>query len=215
LSKKISENLDILGLKEGNIYETILTTSNPEGSHNAAPMGVKRIEPLLLELKPFKSSNTYRNLITSKRACVNITNDPELFFLTTFKNEGIKSFVELKIDDYLRLIPSDAYIFVRVVKSEDVSELRSRFLCEAVCVELPTITAKVFSRGKAEAIEAIIHATRIEVFIKERRMKELESLIKRFHSSMDVVLRVSAHDSQEARIVNKLEEMIDRWRKEI
>ena len=213
--KKISENLDKLGLKEGNIYETILTTSNPEGSLNAAPMGVKRIEPLLLELMPFKSSNTYRNLITSKRACVNITNDPELFFLTSFKKDGITSFVELQIDDYLRLIPSDAYIFVRVVKSEDVSDLRSRFLCEAVCVELPTMTAKVFSRGKAEAIEAIIHATRIEVFIKERRMKELERLIKRFHSSKDVVFRVSAHDSQEARIVNKLEEMIDRWRKEI
>jgi hypothetical protein len=215
LDHRLSEELDKIGLKKGSIFEIILTTSNPDGSRNAAPMGVKRVEPLVLELKPFKSSNTYRNLILSQRACINITNDPELFFLTSFKEEEITGFVELKIDDDLRLVPSDANVFVRVIKSEDISELRSRFLCEAVGVEFTTITPEVFSRGKAEAIEAIIHATRIEIFTKGGRMKELECLNKKFFSSKEVVLRVSAKDSKEARIIKKLGEMMARWREEI
>ena len=74
------------------------------------------------------------------------------------------------------------------------------------------MTPSSFSRGRAEAIEAIIHATRIEVFSKEGRLEDVERLIKRFAECKDVVERVSAPDSVETRVVGELEKMITVWR---
>ena len=65
---------------------------------------------------------------------------------------------------------------------------------------------------KAEAIEAIIHATRIEVYSKEGRLDDVERLIKRFAVCKDVIERVSASEAVETRVVGELEKMITVWR---
>ncbi len=206
--------LDGMGFHVGGISETILTTVNPDGSFNAAPMGVHRISHEVLELRPFKSSSTYKNLLNNPNACINVTDDPGLFFVTAFKGKTVEGLLEPAIDKDMRLISASAYIFVDASRSSDISEIRACFTCRVKDIKAPAMMPRSFSRGRAEAIEAIIHATRIEVFSKEGRLDDVEKLIKRFAECKDVVERVSAPESVETRVVGELEEMIAIWRGE-
>jgi len=206
--------LEEMGFHMGGVSETILTTVNLDSSFNATPMGVI-LASSGLELRPFKSSSTYENLLGNPKACINVTDDPELFFLTAFKNQIIEGFSSLVVDEEMRLIPALAHIFVEVTEIQDISESRACFICNVNNIEVPTTIPHAFSRGRAEAIEAIIHATRIEVFSREGRLDDVERLIKRFTECKVVVERVSAPESVENRVVGALEKMIAVWRAKV
>jgi hypothetical protein len=210
----ISQLLDGLGFGLGSICEAIVTTVNADGTPNAAPMGVTRVGPETLELKPFKTSATYRNLLGNSRACVNVTDNPGMFLTAAFKGEDLEGFQELSIDGSLHLEASDASVFVRVVDVCDVSEIRTRFTCEATSVKIHSPSPRVFSRGRAETIEAIVHATRIQVFAGSEEEVAVERLIKRFNECKGVVNRVSPPGSVEARVISELERLIADWREE-
>jgi len=204
--------LDEMGFQMGGINETILTTVNPDGSFNAAPMGVHRVDHEALELRPFKSSSSFRNLLNNPNACINVTENPGLFFVTAFKGKTVEGLLEPEIDKEMRLISAFAHIFVDVSRSSDISENRACFTCRVKDIKAPAMTPRSHSRGRAEAIESIIHATRIEVFSKEGRLEDVERLIKRFAECKDVVERVSAPESVETRVIGELEKMIAIWR---
>jgi hypothetical protein len=204
--------LEEMGFQMGGISETILTTVNPDGSFNAAPMGIHRANHEVLELRPFKSSSTYKNLLNNPKACINVTDNPGLFFVTAFKGKTVEGLLEPAIDKDMRLILAFAHIFVDASKSNDISEIRACFTCRVKDIEAPAMMPRSFNRGRAEAIEAIIHATRIEVFSKEGRLDDVENLIKRFAECKNVVERVSAPESVETRVVGELEKMIAVWR---
>ncbi len=204
--------LEEMGFTIGGISETILTTVNPDGSFNAAPMGVHRVSHEVLELRPFKSSSTFMNLLNNPNACINVTDDPGLFFVTAFKCKTVEGLLDPAIDKDMRLISASAHIFVDASRSSDISEIRACFTCRVKDIESSAMMPRSFSRGRAEAIEAIIHATRIEVFSKEGRLEDVERLNKRFAECKDVVDRVSAPESVETRVVGELEKMIAIWR---
>ena len=204
--------LEEMGFQMGGINETILTTVNPDGSFNAAPMGVHRVSHEVLELRPFKSSSTFMNLLNNPKACINVTDNPGLFFVTAFKGKTVEGLLEPVIDKDMRLILAFAHIFVDASKSSDISEIRACFTCRVKDIQSLAMMPRSFNRGRAEAIEAIIHATRIEVFSKEGRLEDVEKLIKRFAECKDVIERVSAPDSVETRVIGELEKMIAVWR---
>lgn len=60
------------------IVETIVTTLDPEGAINFAPMGVEWGEESIV-LKPFLETTTFRNLSASGAAVVNLTDDVMVF----------------------------------------------------------------------------------------------------------------------------------------
>ena len=208
----LDEQLDELGFSLGSVCEAIITTLDPEGSPSASPMGVIRVGPETIEIKPFKTSSTYNNLLAHPRACINITGDPALYLVTAFKHETFKEFSKPVVNEDLRLEPSDAHIFVDVQESSDISEIRSRFKCGVNSIEVVKPMPRVFSRGRAEAIEAIIHATRIEVFSREGNREHVERLISRFYACKEIVGRVSSPGSTEARVIQELERLIRTWR---
>jgi hypothetical protein len=210
--KSIEVKLDELGFRTGRISEVILTTMNPDGTPNAAPMGALRIGPGTLEIRPFKTSSTYRNLLGHKRACLNITADPRLFLVTAFKRDRFEGFRGASFKNDMRLEASDAHVSVEVVGGREVSDDRACFTCKVTSVELCNLIPRAFSRGVAAAIEAIVHATRIEVFTREAEQAEVERLIRRFFECKDIVERASAPDSTEARVIRELERLIACWR---
>ena len=209
---RIEKGLDKLGFDVGSVSEAILSTVNQDGSANASPMGILRVGPKTLEIRPFRTSTTYRNLLTHSRACINVTSDPSLYLITAFKRESLVGFPKPSFKGDLRLDPSDAYVFIDVISSRDVSGIRTSFECEATSVEVCSLTPRAFSRGRAEAIEAIVYATRIKVFLRHGRRDLVERLIKRFRACKDVVARVSAPESKEVRVVKELERLISSWR---
>jgi hypothetical protein len=60
------------------IVETIVTTTDPNGSINFAPMGVEWGDESIV-LKPFLETTTFRNLSATRVAVVNLTDDVMLF----------------------------------------------------------------------------------------------------------------------------------------
>lgn len=60
------------------IIETIVTTMDPEGAVNFAPMGVEWSEEVIV-LKPFLETTTFRNVSATRVAVVNLTDDAMLF----------------------------------------------------------------------------------------------------------------------------------------
>jgi len=208
----IEEKLKALGFSEGPIYEIILTTLDHNGSGNAAPMGVVMTGPSTLEIKPFKTSTTYKNLKKFGKACVNVISDPGIYLATAFKGEDMPRFPVPYVDGDLRLDHSDAHIFIES-DSSDESERRATFMCRVLAVEVVNSKPRVFSRGRASVVEAIIHATRIKVFLEEGQCERVESLIKRFCECKDVVDRVSPPESTESRVIGELGRLIGGWRK--
>ena len=56
------------------IIECIVTTVNPAGAANFAPMGVEWGEERIV-LKPFLETTTFRNVVATRAAVVNLTDD--------------------------------------------------------------------------------------------------------------------------------------------
>src|SRR5215210_9175199 len=60
------------------ILETVVTTTNPDGSVNCAAMGVEWGEQRIV-IKPYRGTRTLRNLRATGVAVVNVTDDILLF----------------------------------------------------------------------------------------------------------------------------------------
>jgi hypothetical protein len=60
------------------ILETIVTSVAEDGTVNCAPMGVEWGEDTII-LKPFLETTTYRNLVATRAAVVNLIDDVRVF----------------------------------------------------------------------------------------------------------------------------------------
>src|SRR2546428_12656751 len=69
------------------ILETIVTTVGEDGTVNCAPMGVEWGEEVIV-LKPFLETTTYRNLVASRAAVVNLIDDVRVFARSAIANPG-------------------------------------------------------------------------------------------------------------------------------
>ena len=74
-----------LGFVKDTIFETIVSTYNPNGTPNAAPMGTIMQDPQTLNLNIFNTSQTNLNLKANRCAVINLTSDIEVFYKTAFK----------------------------------------------------------------------------------------------------------------------------------
>ncbi|HET8747313.1 MAG TPA: DUF447 domain-containing protein [Ramlibacter sp.] len=60
------------------IFETVVTTCSPEGAVHIAPMGVRYAEGAVV-LKPFRPSHTLDNILSTRRAVLNVLTDVRVF----------------------------------------------------------------------------------------------------------------------------------------
>ena len=210
MNSEITATLDLLGFTQNSFVETILVTRAEDGSFNPAPMGVIRQDELL-EIRPYKSSTTYRNLMTGNMVSINITDDPMLFLVSAFKDELDR----LPVVDNWVLMGSDATIKAEKISQTDISEQQASFTLDPLTLSITNNMPKVFSRGRAEAIEAIIHATRIKVFHAEKREDKVKELLGKMTASFDIVIRVSDSSSAEVKIVQILKSLLGKWGIEI
>ncbi len=203
---QVIDSLDRLGFPEKCIVETILVTRNHDGSYNAAPMGVTR-NGVSLIVRPFKSTQTFKNLSLGGGASINLSDSPHLFLVTTFKDE-VEDQPNVDEDG---LEGADAIIQTETGEIFNESELRASFSLSPSDVEIKSPHPTVFSRGRSEAIEAIIHATRIQVFSEEGRDSEVQTLIGKVRDNIDVIKKVSSEGSGELIVAEKLLSLIRKW----
>lgn len=196
------------GFTDGGIVEIVLVTRNREGSPNAAPMGIKLVDGYF-ELKPYKGSKTHENIKRGGLATVNVTHDPTIFLATSFKEE-IRNQPLITTD--LTLSASD--ISINIELKEEITSTAEYSIYYA----LPTkIVSKkgypiVYSRGRSAAIEAIIHTTRVKVFIDQGRDSLVGDLTKKIEKCREIVEHVSPAGSPECFVMEKLFVLLEKWR---
>ncbi len=205
---EITSLLSELGFTKRCIVETIVVTRSQDKTLKASPMGVIRTADDMIEIRPYKTSLTYENLKRNIFSTINVTTSPMLFMATAFKEEiEYQPFIkeEMVIDG------ADAYILAKVISESSLTGIQASFMTKPTNIVIHRKIPQVFSRGRAEAIEAIIHVTRIKVFHEKGLMSEVEDLKKKFSECVSIINRVSVEDSEEVQVVKKLRLMMKEW----
>jgi hypothetical protein len=214
-------NLDDLGFLKGTIGETIVSTYDVDGQPNAAPMGVVMKGSEQLVIRPYISSLTYKNLQTKKCAVVNLTSNPELFYLTAFKEAATDGklspdlFEKAETVDAPRLRAADSIVEVSVTETASFGAERAEFLCNVQLVEASKELPKVYCRAQFATIEAIIHATRIKQFLRsDKQEQERAFRLLELVEICQAVVNRTAPDSRYSEIMADLTQRISLWRSE-
>ena len=210
-----------LGFSKETVVETILSTYNPDGQPNAAPMGILMKNEQCVTIKLYKSSSTYQNLVSRRCGVINITSDPELFFLSAFKEANPNAkippewFEKAEILDAPKLHMADATVEISVAKITPINAEKTEAVCDVKLVKATKALPKVYCRALFATIEAIIHATRIKVFLSgnNRQREQASMLMENIADCRETVNRV-APSSRYAEIMTELTKMITTWRSE-
>lgn len=154
------------------IVETIVTSLDAGGVVNCAPMGVEWDERTII-LKPFLETTTYRNLITTGAAVVNLTDDVMLFAQAAISNP-VYATVPAHVVRGVVLAECCSWREVEV-REIDSSPPRSRI--ETAVVHRGTRRDFIgFNRARHAVLEAAIYATRLHLLPRTFIDSELDRL---------------------------------------
>ena len=141
------------------ILESIVTTVSADGAVNVAPMGVEWGEQEIV-LKPFLDPTTYRNVIATQTAVVNLQDDVRVFARAAISN------------------PQYATEPAAVVRGVVLADCCSWRELEAVTIDSTPPRSRIamrvvhrgakrefigFNRARHAVLEAAIHATRLHL----------------------------------------------------
>ena len=210
-----------LGFSKEIIAETVVSTYSADGQPNAAPMGTTTDRPKRLVLRIYTSSLTYKNLQSKRCAVVNITSDPEIFYRTAFKEANPKGrlprewFEKAETVDAPMLRAADAHIEVTVGDVAPLDAEKAQVTCDVKLVQASKALSHAYCRASSATIEAIIHATRVELFLmhgyREKQEQALK-LMEKIRDCQNVVNRVAPR-SRYSEIMDDLTQRVDSWRR--
>ena len=209
-----------IGFSKDTIAEIILSTYNPDGKPNAAPMGATLQTENQLALTLYNSSQTLKNLQTTKCAVLNVTFDIDLFYKTAFKEANPNStlpqewFSKAETVDAPKLKAAEATIEVTVAELKSIDAERIQTTCCVTHINAQKTLPIAPNRAFSAALEAIIHATRIKVFLQNSRGNKAQT--QNLFQSIDICRNVVYHaapNSHYAEVMADLIQLIDSWRK--
>jgi hypothetical protein len=213
----LSELLELGFVKDG-ICESIVSTYNPERKPHASPIGISTNDMHLLILRIYQNSQTYKNLIKWKSGVANITSDPTLFHITTFKDSFSNSqipeemFEHEDAVDAPRLRNVDGCIALKLIKKED-NVNPATIVCRVEKILIKgNPRLKVYNRGSHAVIESLIHATRIKLYLQngdKEKVKELIRLVDNYHR----IVKKVAPNSELMEIMDDITCRINGWKK--
>ena len=154
------------------IIETIVTTVAADGAVNCAPMGVEWGADALV-LKPFLETATYRNVLATGAAVVNLIDDVRVFARGAISNPHYPTFPAVAVNG---VVLADCCSWREVaVRSIDCTPPRSRI--ETAVVHHGTRREFVgFNRARHAVIEAAILVTRLHLLPRTFIESELARL---------------------------------------
>jgi uncharacterized protein len=154
------------------IIETIVTTVDPKGSVNFAPMGVEWGDEIIV-LKPFLETTTFRNLSATGVAVVNLTDDAMLFAQGAISSPQFPSTPAVVVKGVV-LGAACSWRELRV-STIDATPPRSRI--EAQVVHRGVKREFIgFNRARHAVLEAAILATRTHLLPPEQIREEFARL---------------------------------------
>ena len=154
------------------IVESLVTTIGDDGAVNCAPMGVEWGDRTIV-LKPFLDTATYRNVVATQCAVVNLTDDVRVFACAAISNPHYDT---VPASSVRGVVLADCCSWREVtVISIDSTPPRSRI--ETEVVHQGTRREFIgFNRARHAVLEAAIHATRVHLLSREFLEGELSRL---------------------------------------
>jgi hypothetical protein len=154
------------------IIESIVTTLDPEGRANFAPMGVEWGDEVIV-LKPFLETTTFRNLRAGGAAVVNLTDDVLLFAQSAIASPEFPTAPARVVrGTVLEAACSWREVEVRAVDATPPrSRIETRVVHRGVRREFIG-----FNRARAAVLEAAILATRVHLLPAAQIRDELARL---------------------------------------
>ena len=211
---KLSE----FGFSTGILYETIVSTYNPDGTPNAAPMGITLQNEQHLTINIFNSSKTCRNLQTAKCAVINLTNNIQAFYQTAFKEANpngklpLKWFEKAKVVEAPKLRFADASVEVKVDNLALLGEEKTEVSLAVQSVEVTKKNPRAPCRAMTLTLEAIVYATRVKAFINDpTKQAQVYRLLENISGCSEVVNRVAPNSSYQL-VMTDLQKRISSWR---
>lgn len=154
------------------IIECIVTTLAADGSVNCAPMGVEWGEELIV-LKPFLETATYRNVVATGAAVVNLIDDARVFASAAISSPSYPTVPAAAVRG---VVLADCCSWRELtVLSLDSTPPRSR-------IEMTVAHRGVrrefigFNRARNAVLEAAIYATRLHLLPRELVESEMARL---------------------------------------
>lgn len=154
------------------IFETVVTTLNPDGSAHSSPMGVRRRDAQLI-VAPFSPSTTLDNLLRTRQGVVNMTDDVRIIAGCLTGRQDWPTLAAERVHGQ-RLCAALTHVEVEV-ETVEYDELRPRLHCRAVHqgVHAPF---QGFNRAQAAVVEAAILVSRLDRLPPEKVDREIDYL---------------------------------------
>ena len=154
------------------ILETIVTTVAGDGTVNCAPMGVEWGDDAII-LRPFLETATYRNVLATRAAVVNLIDDVRVFAHAAIANPQYPTVPAVVVRG---AVLADCCSWREVeLRSIDSTPPRSRI--DAAVVHQGTRREFIgFNRARHAVLEAAIYATRLHLLPRAFVESELERL---------------------------------------
>jgi len=154
------------------IVESIVTTVAADGAVNCAPMGVEWGDDRIV-LKPFLETATYRNVLATRAAVVNLVDDVRIFARAAISNPVYPT-VPSAVVKGVRLTDCCSWRELEV-QAIDSTPPRSRI--DTAVVHRGFQREFIgFNRARHAVLEAAIYATRLHLLPREFITSELERL---------------------------------------
>ena len=157
------------------IIETIVTTvsGGSERKINCAPMGVEWSGDDAIVLKPFLETATFRNIVATGSAVVNLTDDVRVFARAAISNPEYETTPAVVVDG---AVLADCCSWRELkVHSLDSTPPRSRI--ETTVVHQGVRREFIgFNRASAAVIEAAIYVTRLHILPRDLIDSEMTRL---------------------------------------
>ncbi len=154
------------------IVESIVTTVAADGALNVAPMGVEWGDDTIV-LKPFLETTTYRNLVATRAAIVNLTDDVRVFAGAAIANPEVSSGPATVVRG--RVLDDCCSWRELEVRAIDSTPPRARI--EAAVVHRGFRREFIgFNRARHAVLEAAIYATRLRMLPRDFLLAEVDRL---------------------------------------
>lgn len=158
------------------IFETVVSTLSPAGEVHLAPMGVRyegEGDAAVVVLMPFKPSKTLDNILATRRAVLNLTDDVRVFAGCVTGRRDWPT-VALEGFDGRRLQDVLAWVELTLTGDQDDAmrpTLRMRRGREGVLGAFPG-----FNRAQAAVIEGAVLVSRLGMLPREKVESEMDYL---------------------------------------
>ena len=172
------KELERLGMKQGWVYETIISTGHNRVPH-AAPFGIWTDDYITLKSNFFKGSKTLDNILRYRNYAVNFPVDTRSFYTSLFEKDQVVYLSSQKID--APVIGQSTACVELMVKG--IEEKEKSFMIEGDVIHFQMgDDVRLFNRAQSLVMDSLVIATRIPHLtlpVAEARLKENLRVIRK------------------------------------